>query len=268
MKLTDFGTPTLSPAAEDDANDAPSEAYPSQREGLVQQAKNLTQATAQTAITHVVDDDESFARAICRLLKASGHTVRSYTNAGDFLLAEIPDTAGCILLDLCLPGPSGIELQATLARRRVPLPVVFLSGVADVSTSVLAMKGGAMDVLLKPIDHETLLQAVTAAIARSVDLRVRRDEWHYRRTCYQTLTKREVQVFERVVAGKMNKEIAGELGASERTIKAHRARIIQKMHASSVAELVRIAIQLGRDAAGIENTDRTREEEHRRMVFG
>ena len=116
-----------------------------------------------------------------------------------------------------------------------------------------------MDFLMKPVDRETLLQAVTAAIARSVDLRVLRDELRHRRTCYQTLTKREVEVFERVVAGKMNKEIANELGAAERTIKAHRARMIQKMQVSSVAELVRFAIQLARDPAQSENTDRTPE---------
>jgi FixJ family two-component response regulator len=208
---------------------------------LVEEAITLTRATAQTAIIHVIDDDEPFATAICRLLKTSGHIVRSYRSAGEFLLAEIPDTAGCILMDLYLPGPSGLDLQAALSGKHVPLPVIFLSGCADVPTSVQAMKGGAMDFLTKPVDRDTLLRAVTAAIARSIDNRLLRQQLSYQRACYERLTRREMEVFERVVAGKMNKEIASELGAAERTIKAHRAQVMHKMRVSSVAELVHIA---------------------------
>jgi FixJ family two-component response regulator len=216
-----------------------------QLEALIEEAKALQAAApARTAIIHVVDDDEPFSIAICRLLRASGYTVRSYASAGDFLMANVPDTAGCILMDVCLPGPSGLELQAALANRPVSLPVIFLSGHADVPTSVRAMKGGAIDFLTKPVDREALLSAVQNAIARSMHNRALREQLREQRERYERLTKRETEVFERVVAGKMNKEIAGELGAAERTIKAHRAQVMQKMRVSSVAELVHIADQL------------------------
>ena len=195
-------------------------------------------------MVHVIDDDEPFVTAICRLLTASGLNVRSYANAGDFLLAKIPDMPGCILMDVCLPGPSGLELQAALASRPTPLPIVFLSGCSDVPTSVRAMKGGAVDFLTKPVERETLLEAVKRALARSVNNRALRDRLCEQRACFERLTKRELEVFERVVAGKMNKEIADELGAAERTVKAHRAQVMQKMRVASVAELVHIADQL------------------------
>jgi FixJ family two-component response regulator len=216
-----------------------------QLEELLDGAKSLqTSAASRTAIIHVVDDDQPFTTGICRLLKACGYTVRGYFNAGDFLMAEIPDTPGCILMDVCLPGPSGLELQASLAGRPVSLPIIFLSGHADVPMSVRAMKGGAMDFLTKPVDRETLLVAVQNAIARSIENRTLREQLREQRARYQRLTKRELEVFERVVAGKMNKEIASELGAAERTIKAHRAQVMQKMRVSSVAELVHVADQL------------------------
>jgi len=196
-------------------------------------------------IVHVVDDDTAFAEGICRLLTAHGYIARRYTGAGDFLLAPITDEPGCILMDVYLPGPSGFELQAALAARQIPLPVVFMSGRADVPTSVRAMKAGAVDFLQKPIDRETLDRAVRAAIARSVEQRRIQEQLRQRQACYERLTKREVEVFDRVVTGKLNKEIAGELGAAERTIKAHRAQVMQKMRVSSVAELVRVAEQLG-----------------------
>jgi FixJ family two-component response regulator len=221
-----------------------------QLEMLMDEAKSLhASAASGTAIIHVVDDDQPFATGICRLLRASGYNVRSYANAGDFLMAQIPDAPGCILMDVCLPGPSGLELQAALASRPVSLPIIFLSGHADVPTSVRAMKGGAMDFLTKPVDRETLLGAVGNAIARSMDNRALRDQLREQRARYERLTRRELEVFERVVAGKMNKEIASELGAAERTIKAHRAQVMQKMRVSSVAELVHVADQLAQAPA-------------------
>jgi len=216
-----------------------------QLDDLVEQMKTLQPGTAlRVPCIHVVDDDEPFATSICRLLRAAGYIARSYANAGDFLLAEIPDAPGCILLDLCLPGPSGLDLQCALTERPSPLPIIFLSGCADIPTSVRAMKGGAMDFLTKPVERETLLRAVKNAVARCQDNRILRDQLRNQRACYEKLTKREAEVFERVVAGKMNKEIASELGAAERTIKAHRAQVMQKMQVSSVAELVHIADQL------------------------
>ena len=201
-------------------------------------------------IIHVVDDDQSFQTAISRLLRAVGYTVRAYTNAGDFLLAEIDDGPGCILLDVRLPGPSGLDLQRALASRLNPLPIIFLSGYGDIPSSVQAIKAGAMDFLTKPVQRETLLKAIQNALARGIENRVLHDQLRNYRACYNTLTKRETEVFSRVVAGKMNKEIASELGAAERTIKAHRAQVMEKMHAGSIAELVHIADQLQRSEAG------------------
>src|SRR6185369_15464265 len=214
----------------------------SRLDDMVDQTKFLPEAAASlTPIIHVIDDDEPFATAIYRLLKGNGYTVRCYANAGDFLLAESPDVLGCLLMDVSLPGPSGLELQAALANRPVSLPIIFLSGHADVPTSVRAMKGGALDFLTKPVDRETLLEAVRGAVARSFRNRDLREQSRQHRACYERLTKRELEVFDRVVAGKMNKEIASELGAAERTIKAHRAHVMQKMRVSSVAQLVHIA---------------------------
>ena len=204
----------------------------------------------RTPIIHVVDDDQSFQTAISRLLRAVGYTVRGYSNAGDFLLAEIDDAPGCILLDVRLPGPSGLDLQRALACRPNPLPIIFLSGYGDIPSSVQAIKAGAMDFLTKPVQRETLLKAIQNALARGIESRVLHDQMRNWRACYNSLTKREAEVFSRVVVGKMNKEIASELGAAERTIKAHRAQVMEKMQAGSIAELVHIADQLQRSEVG------------------
>lgn len=226
-----------------------SERLPSESTETLEQMEILldhTKAKAEpTAIVHVVEDDKAFATGICRLLRALGYAERHYTSAGDFLLAPIADAPGCVLIDVYLPGPNGFELQAALTTRQIPLPVVFMSGRADVPMSVRAMKAGAIDFLQKPIDRGTLARAICAAITGSVELRRIREELRYRQACYERLTKRELEVFHRVVDGKLNKQIAGELGAAERTIKAHRAQVMQKMCVSSVAELVRAAKQVG-----------------------
>jgi FixJ family two-component response regulator len=214
-----------------------------QLESVMDEAKASAEARG---IVHVVDDDDGFATATCRLLRANGYATRRCADAGEFLLKDIPDAPGCILMDVYLPGPSGLELQAALAARQISLPIIFMSGRADVATSVRAMKGGAVDFLEKPIGRETLIQAVHGAIARSVEQRGLQQQLRRRQSCYASLTRRETEVFELVVAGKLNKEIAGELGAAERTIKAHRAQVMQKMRVSSVAELVHVAEQLTR----------------------
>lgn len=221
---------------------AESKASRAQVEDLLEEATVMAEARG---FVHVVDDDEAFAKGICRLLRAHGYAVRHYVSVGEFLLAPITETPGCVLIDVYLPGPSGFELQAALAEREILLPVIFMSGRAEVPMSVRAIKAGAVDFLEKPIDRETLARAVRAAVARSVEQREIRERLRDRQECYDRLTKREVEVFQRVVDGKMNKEIAGELGAAERTIKAHRAQVMQKMGVSSVAELVRAAKQLG-----------------------
>ncbi len=198
----------------------------------------------KTPIIHVVDDDESFQTAIGRLLKAAGYEVRSYIDVGNFLLASFDETPGCILLDVRMPGVSGLDLQEALAMRTDTLPVIFLSGYGDVPSTVRAMKAGAIDFLTKPVQREPLLNAIRNALASDTRERALREQLKNWRACYASLTGRELEVFNRVIAGKMNKEIAGELSAAERTIKAHRAQVMKKMRASSLAELVHIADQL------------------------
>ena len=196
-------------------------------------------------IVHVVDDDETVRAAVVRLLQAAGYEARGYGSAGEFLLGRTDRNApGCVVLDVQMPGPSGLELQEVLARLDAELPVVFLTGRGDIPMSVRAMKGGAVDFLTKPVSRETLLPAVQAATARDADARAAQEHLHVLRVRYETLTPREREVLAGVIAGKLNKLIAFELGTAERTVKAHRAQVMEKMQAASVAELVRFASEL------------------------
>ena len=199
---------------------------------------------AQPATIHVVDDDESFRRAVTRLLQAAGFAVQGYASAGEFLVARIGERPGCVLLDVQMPGLGGLELQAALAKQEVPLPVVFVTGHGDIPMSVRAMKTGAVDFLTKPVKREALLRAVEAALARDAEQRTSREKSRHYRECFESLTPREREVFDQVTAGKLNKQIAAELGTAERTVKAHRANIMEKMQVQSLAELVHIAAQL------------------------
>ena len=199
-------------------------------------------------VIHIVDDDEPFRVAISRLLRAAGFEVRGYANVGDFLLADTAQAPGCIVLDLRMPGPSGLDLQRALAARRDCLPIIFLTGYGDIPTTVRAIKAGAVDFLTKPVKREQLLEAIERALAHQAQVQVVQGQLRQWRECYERLTARELEVFERVVAGKMNKEIASELGTAERTIKAHRAQVMEKMQANSVAELVHMADQLLEDS--------------------
>lgn len=194
-------------------------------------------------MVHVVDDDESWRIAVSRLLRAAGYEVCTYASAGEFALGLDQGLNGCLLLDVRMPGPSGLELQASLARHGLSLPVVFLTGHGDIPMSVRAMKAGAIDFLTKPVQSAQLLAAIDTALARDADNRRTRA---YRQECQDRLdrlTPREREVFERVIAGQPNKQIAAELNAAERTIKAHRARVMEKMEAASLADLVRLAEQ-------------------------
>ena len=196
------------------------------------------------AIVHVIDDDESMRTALARLLGAAGFSVRTYAGAGDFSLTWRDDGPGCILLDVCMPGPSGLDLQRALAQRADALPVVFLSGQSDIAMSVVAMKAGAVDFLSKPVETDALLAAVRAAVARD---RARRELLARNRhilACYASLSARERQVFAQVTAGRLHKQIADELGTCERTIKAHRAHVMEKFHAHTFVDLIRIAGEL------------------------
>jgi FixJ family two-component response regulator len=205
--------------------------------------------TAPTPIIHVVDDDDSLRTAVMRLLRAAGYAVQGYRSAGEFLLAPRDNTAGCIVLDVRMPGPSGLDLHEALRREKDALPVIFLTGHGDIPMSVRAMKAGAVDFLTKPVARETLLSAVQNALACDAQRRTARARAAALRARYEALTARERAVFSLVVAGKLNKQIALELGIAERTVKAHRAQVMDKLQADSLAELVRIAEQL--DAHGL-----------------
>ncbi len=207
--------------------------------------------TERAPIVHVVDDDDSMRTAVVRLLQAAGYQARGYGSAGEFLLGRSDrDAPGCAVLDVRMPGPSGLDLQEALARFDVPLPIVFLTGHGDIPMSVRAIKAGAVDFLTKPVSREVLLGAVRSAIARDAETRAAREVLRVLRARYESLTPREREVFTGVVAGRLNKQIAADLGTAERTIKAHRAQVMEKMQVASVAELVQAADQLG--AAGLE----------------
>lgn len=207
-----------------------------------------------SAIVHVVDDDASFRTAIGRLLRAAGYQVAIYESAQQ-LLDHLPAERGpsCILLDVQIPGLSGPELQERLKKLGSALPIVFLTGHGDIPTSVQAIKGGAEDFLTKPVPKDKLLDAIERSLARYEATRVRDEELSSLRALVASLTPRERQVFELVVRGRMNKQIAHELGAAERTIKAHRQRVMTKVRVQSLAELVSIAERLGILAAPVAN---------------
>jgi FixJ family two-component response regulator len=195
---------------------------------------------------HVVDDDASFRTAIERRLKKAGYEVATYPSA-EQLLEHLPEenTSGCILLDVQIPGLSGPELQVRLNALGCNLPIVFLTGHADIRTTVKAIKAGAEDFLTKPVSSEHLLGAIERALAQHEVARAQRSRLDLMRAQIAAFTPRERQVFEFIVRGKINKQIAYELGTTERTIKAHRQQVMEKAKVRSLAELVSIAEQLG-----------------------
>ncbi|APV51260.1 hypothetical protein BWI17_17170 [Betaproteobacteria bacterium GR16-43] len=201
-----------------------------------------------TAIVHVVDDDRSVRASLTRLLKVAGFEARGYASAGEFLIAERDGAPGCIVLDVSLPGLTGIELHAALQREHDPRPVIFLTGRGNIDMGVCAMKAGAVDFLTKPVDRERLLGAVRLALLRCDHERVRHQASTDLHARLDRLTGREREVFDRVVHGKLNKQIAFELGTSVRTIKAHRAQVMRKMEVDSLAQLVTAAERLSTPA--------------------
>ena len=206
-------------------------------------------------IVHVVDDDASFRTAIQRLLETAGYRVVTYPSAQQ-LLDQRPDekSRSCILLDVRLPGLSGPELQSRLTELGSTLPIIFLTGYPDISATVKAIKAGAENVLIKPVSSDELLQAIQKAIARHDTDRALNGELEALRARLSTLTPRQRQVFEMVVRGKTNKHAARELGCSERTIKAHRQMIMEKLQAQTVPQLVTIAERL--EVLGPQNAPR------------
>ncbi len=193
----------------------------------------------------LVDDEADLRLALARLLKAEGYEVEGYASATDFLDHLRDDAVGCVVLDLAMPGVDGLELQQRLSAGGSRLAVVFLTGHGDIPTSVRAIRAGALDFLTKPVRRADLLRAVNAALeqARSAQAAdASRAELQRR---FEILTPREREVFAQVIAGKLNKVIAVDLGTSEQTIKVHRARVMEKLGVGSVADLVRAAQQLG-----------------------
>ena len=200
---------------------------------------------AEAPIAFVVDDDVSVREALRSLFRSVSLRVETFGSAADFLRSELPDVASCLVLDVRLPGLSGLDFQAELAKANIHIPIIFMTGHGDIPMSVQAMKAGAVDFLTKPFRDQDMLDAVAAAIER--DRGRRKDEQRLSdvRARFDGLTEREREVMGLVTAGLMNKQIAGELGLSEITVKIHRGHVMRKMAARSLADLVRMAEVLG-----------------------
>jgi FixJ family two-component response regulator len=197
------------------------------------------------ATVFVVDDDPDLLRAIERLLRSVGLDVATFGSPQEFLERYDRDAAGCLVLDLAMPGLTGLELQQLLEQRASHLPIVFLSGRGDIATSVQAMKHGAADFLTKPVDDTELLAAIHVALVEDQARRHVRVELERVAKCLASLTERERQVLEQIVEGRLNKQIAAALGTAEKTVKFHRANLMHKMGARTVADLVKLAGRAG-----------------------
>ena len=197
------------------------------------------------AVVFVVDDDESMRRSLATLLRSVGLDARVFASPQEFMEAKRPDAPGCLVLDVRLPGMSGLAFQQQLAKAAIGLPIIFITGHGDVPMSVRAMKAGAVEFLTKPFDDQVLLDAIHGAVERDRIRRGQATQLADVQARYRALTEREREVFKQVVAGRLNKQIAAELGLSVVTIKVHRGQLMRKMAAKSIVDLVRMADQLG-----------------------
>jgi len=202
-------------------------------------------AKIPSQVVFVVDDDASMRDAISRLLNAVGLTVQTFASAREFLNRSLPDVPGCVVLDVRLPGLSGLDLQREMVERGIHIPVVFITGHGDIPMSVQAMKAGAVEFLTKPFRDQDLLDAVRSGIQLDRKEREERAELAELRDCVRQLTQREQEVLSLVVSGLLNKQIALQLGTSEKTIKIHRSQVMRKMRANSLADLVIMSQKLG-----------------------
>ena len=192
-------------------------------------------------IVFLIDDEPSVLKALARVIGATGFRTASFSSPQSFLEQYEPAARGCIVLDVSMPGFTGLELQQALIEKNCSLPIVFLTGRGDIPTSVRAMKHGAVDFLTKPVDDNDLIAAVDRALAREATDHVRRAQITELQMRFSTLTSREQEVLGHVIAGRLNKQIAAVLGTTEKTVKVHRARVMEKMQAQSLAELVRLS---------------------------
>ena len=196
-------------------------------------------------LIYVVDDDESVRRSLARLLKSHGHNCRTVASAREFLESDMEHAPVCLILDLQMPGMDGFALQTKLKKSDRFIPIIFLTGHGDVPKSVKAMKGGASDFLTKPVRGPVLLRAVEQAVARAQREFAAHHELQELKRRLSSLTNRERQVLERVITGRLNKQVAHELGTSEKTVKVHRGRVMEKMQAHSLVELVDMTDRIG-----------------------
>lgn len=208
---------------------------------MIKGTSGSTSSPPSGPVVHVVEDDDDTRRATARLLSAAGYAVQTYASAAEFLSQMPTARPGCLVLDVQLPGVSGLELQETLARAADVLPVVFVTGHGDIPMTVQAIKGGAVDFLTKPVPGDVLLAAIAQALARDARQREVRTREREVLTRYERLTPREREVFAHLISGQLNKQVAFDLGTTERTIKAHRHSIMQKLEADSIADLIRVA---------------------------
>jgi FixJ family two-component response regulator len=206
--------------------------------------KPAEHAKENNSIVFVVDDDLSFRRSVERLIRLAGFKVQPFASAREFLSAEIPDLPACLVSDVRMPGLSGLDLQRELSRIGRPIPIIFITGHGDIPMSVRAIKAGAVDFLTKPFHERELLAAIEQALERDRVARIEHEKLAELRGRYESLTPRERQVMTHVVSGLLNKQIAAKLNTVEKTVKFHRAHLMEKMAAGSVAELVRLAGEL------------------------
>ena len=205
----------------------------------------MTEASETEAIVFVVDDDPSMRKALTNLFRSVGLRAEVFGSAREWLESKLPEVASCLVLDIRLPGPSGLDFQAELAKANIQIPIIFMTGHGDIPMTVKAMKAGAIDFLTKPFRDQDMLDAVAIAIERD---RARRKEQKIvaeLRAVFETLTTRERDVLALVASGLMNKQIAAEIGLAEITVKIHRGHLMRKMGARSLADLVRMAEMLG-----------------------
>jgi FixJ family two-component response regulator len=196
-------------------------------------------------IVFVIDDDASLREALSRLFRSVGLQVKTFASAPEFLQGKLPDVASCLVLDVRLPGLSGLDFQSELAKASIDIPIVFMTGHGDIPMTVRAMKAGAIEFLPKPFRDQDMLDAVQVGLERDRDRRKNAGSAAKLKACFETLTAREQEIMGFVTSGLMNKQIAGQIGVSEITVKVHRGSVMRKMGAKSLAELVRMADALG-----------------------